>query len=163
MILVRLSIIPMPLRNSWVVWSHPRSRTHVLSRFSRRSSFQSTEYHVALLEERFPARMAVHDGRQRTDDTASRSPRPCTTTPAVINSAPAPHGTRSGKSASSPRAVSVARIMTLCRPRRQGVNFQATRAEDHPSPNGPSPARAPAPTQTQDRVNRALQSIARVV
>jgi hypothetical protein len=49
-------------------------------------------------------REAAPARRQQADGAASRSPRLSTTTPAVTSSAPTPHGTRSGKSASSPQA-----------------------------------------------------------
>jgi hypothetical protein len=48
---------------------------------------------------------AADAGRQRADGAASRSPRPSTTTPGATSPAPTPHGTRSGRSASSPQAV----------------------------------------------------------
>ena len=75
-------------------------------------------------------REAARAGRQRADGAASRSLRPSTTTPAATSPAPTRHGTRSGKSASSPQA------------------------EDHPISGRTKTC--PPGTRTRDRANRDL-------
>jgi len=68
-------------------------------------------------------REAAHAGRQRADGAASRSRRPSTTTPAVTSPAPTRHGSRRGRSASSPQAGD---HLTSGRPGRHRAPDQAT-------------------------------------